>query len=355
MIINHNISAINAFNKYQINVSNVSKHLERISSGLKINRAADDAAGLGISEKMRAQIRGLYQAARNAQDGINLIRTAEGYLGQITSILQRIRELAVQSATGTYTDEDRVAISTEVRQLVNEIDRIASQAQFNTIRLLRGALRRPYGWTPNGAANVRAPSPGVLGSRVEGVTSAIPQVAQEGPRANKNTLPPARNTVVPGDVHDFLYTPTDPADKYAAGGLYIHVGANMDERIKLYIENNSAMALGLRNPNTREIDEDVKMLNIDAANRAISKLDRALNYVNKQRADLGAMENRLVGIVVTNNMAAANIQAAESQIRDANMAKEMSELLKSQILTRASAAMLAQSLQLPRMAIQLLE
>ena len=345
MIIYHNINAINANRQLSILNTKLGKSIEKLSSGLKINRAADNAAGLAISEKMRAQIRGLYQAARNAQDGISFLQTAEGYLNQITSILQRIRELAVQAATGTYTDEDRYNIKVEVEQLVKEIDRIASQAQFNTLRLLKGGFRRPH-WMPFGnrpganfTTNTASKNNPVLGAMVP---TPFPNLAR---------------TEVAGDVHELYYKPTDPADLENKGGLYIHVGANMDERIKVYIQNNSAIALGLRRADKVtqfELDPDITMLDVDKANRALKKLDAALFYVNRQRADIGAFQNRLEGIVRTNEYAAQNLQAAESQIRDTNMAKEMANFTKLQILTRATAAMLVQANSIPQLVVRLL-
>ncbi len=336
MIINHNLSAIDAHRHLKINTFNVNKNMEKLSSGLRINRAGDDAAGLAISEKMRAQIRGLHQASRNAQDGINFLQTAEGYLNQTTMLLQRLRELAVQSATGTYTNEDRYQIKVEVEQLVHEVDRIASQAEFNTLKMLRGGFRDDN-WQPfkdmqqtNAAVGANPPTP----------------------------FPPIENTKLEGDVHDMYYKAADNADTGSHGGLIVHIGPNMDQRVKVYIQNNSAIALGLRDAasigNAFKLDDDVSLLTQDGANRAIAKLDSALFYINRQRADIGGFQNRLEGVVKTVDYAAQNLQASESQIRDVDMAKEMVDFVKNQILSQSSAAMLTQANARPQLVMRIL-
>jgi flagellin len=343
MIINHNLSAIDAHRQLKINNFYTQKNIEKLSSGLRINRAGDDAAGLAISEKMRAQIRGLHQASRNAQDGISFLQTAEGYLNQITMILQRLRELAVQSATGTYTNEDRYQIRVEVEELVHEVDRIASQAEFNTLRLLRGGFRK-VGWQP-----------------FKDMQGNLSTSAGSGPQPSQGAQPPTpfpklENTELAGDVHDVYYKPTDGADG-DQGGLYVHIGPNMDQRVKVYIQNNSGISLGLRDAASVtdfKLDDDVSLLDQDGANRALKKLDAALFYVNRQRADIGGFQNRLEGVIKTVDYAAENLQSAESQIRDVDMAKEMVDFVKNQILAQSTSAMLVQANARPQLVMRIL-
>ncbi len=274
MVINHNMSAL--YSNRQLGVTNASlqKDMEKLSSGMKINRAGDDASGLAVSEKMRSQIRGLNQASMNAANGISFIQTTEGYLQETTDILQRIRELAVQASNGIYTDEDRMQIQVEVSQLVAEVDRIASSAQFNGMNMLTGRFAR----------------------------------VQDG------------------------NAPT--------ASMWLHIGANMDQRIAVYIGTMTASALGLRDT---AADGVIQLATPEDANRTIGTIDEALQVVNKQRADLGAYQNRLEHTVRGIDIAAENTQAAESRIRDTDMAKQMVEYTKNQILLQAGTAMLAQA------------
>ena len=224
MVINHNMSSLYADRVLGISNDGIMKNIEKLSSGERINRAGDDASGLAVSEKMRSQIRGLNQASRNIENGVSFIQTTEGYLTETTDILQRVRELAVQSANGIYTDEDRMQIQVEVSSLIAEVDRIASQAQFNGMNMLTGRFARATG----------------------------------------------ENTVT--------------------ASMWFHVGANMDQRVQAYIGTMTASALGLRNVGNEEI---MALSDPDSANRAIGTLDEALKKINKQRADLGAYQNRL--------------------------------------------------------------
>lgn len=274
MIINHNLSSINAnrvlFNRGEAQSSNMRK----LASGMRITRAGDDASGLAVSEKMRAQIRGLDRASQNAQDGISFIQTTEGYLGETTSILQRVRELSIQSSNGIYTAEDRMQIQVEISQLVQEVDRIASHAEFNGLKMLTGRFaNQASGGTPTAS-------------------------------------------------------------------MWFHVGANMDQRIQAFVGTMTAKGLGLVNPAS---DETISVSAPEKANRAIGVIDEALKKVNKQRADLGAYQNRLDHVTSSVEIGAENLQAAESRIRDVNMAKEMSEMTKNQILGQAGVSMLAQA------------
>ena len=285
MVINHNMSAQFANRSTGLTELSTTKNMEKLSSGMKINRAGDDASGLAVSEKMRAQIRGMNQASTNAQNGISFIQTTEGYLQETTDIVQRIRELAVQSSNGIYSDEDRMQIQVEVSQLVAEVDRIASQAQFNGMNMLTGRFAKPTG----------------------------------------------ENTVT--------------------GSMWFHIGANMDQRTQVFIGTMSASALGLRNIGSEEI---LTLAGPDDANRAIGTLDEALKKINKQRADLGAYQNRLEKTVVGLDIGAENLQASESRIRDTDMAKEMVDFTKNQVLTQAGTAMLAQANQSSQNVLSLL-
>lgn len=285
MIINHNLSAMYAQRENNMNNMNVARNIEKLSSGLRINRAGDDASGLAVSEKLRSQIRGLHQASRNASDGISLIQTTEGYLQETTDILHRIRELAIQASNGIYTAEDRTQIQVEVSQLVDELDRVASHAEFNGLTLLTGRFAR------QDATNV--------------VTAS----------------------------------------------MWFHIGANLDQREQVFIGTMSAASLGMRNLASNEI---ISISTPDSANRNIGVVDTALQVVNKQRADLGAYQNRLEMTITGLDIGAENLQASESRIRDVNMAREMIEFTKNQILAQASTAMIAQGNAQPQSVLQLL-
>jgi flagellin len=250
--------------------------MEKLSSGLRINRAGDDAAGLAISEKMRGQIRGLDQASRNAQDGISLIQTAEGALNETHSILQRMRELAVQAANDTNVGEDRDQIGKEIAQLQAEIDRIADQTEFNTKKLL-----------------------------------------------NTNT---------------------------EAATIVFQVGANKDQIIQLDIGNMTAASLGVA---TGSVIID-NTTSATAISKAITIINAAINKVSTERAKLGAYQNRLEHTINNLNTSSENLQAAESRIRDVDMAKEMMNYSKNNILQQAAQAMLAQANQQPQGVLQLL-
>jgi flagellin len=285
MIINHNMSAIFARNQLKHTSSQLDNSIEKLSSGLRINRAGDDASGLAVSEKMRAQIRGLQQASRNAENGISFIQTTESYLQSTQNILHRLRELSVQSANGIYSEEDRMQIQVEVSQLVDEIDRVASHAQFNGLNMLTGRFAQDFG----------------------------------------------ENTVT--------------------GSMWLHIGANMDQRERLYIGTMTSGALAIRQLGTAEI---ISISTPEQANRAIGVVDSALRIVNKQRADLGAYQNRLEVAVTGIDMGAENLQAAESRIRDADMAAEMVDYTKQAILVQAGTAMLAQANAKTQTVLQLL-
>ena len=288
MIINHNMSAL--FTDRQLKFNNIAsdKDMEKLSSGLRINRAGDDASGLAVSEKMRSQIRGLRMAGENAQNGISFIQTAEGYLQESQDIMQRLRELSVQASNGIYSDEDRMQIQVEVSQLVNEVNRIASHAQFNGMNMLTGRFARPTG--------------------ENAVTSS----------------------------------------------MWLHIGANMDQRVRVIIGTMTAQGLGIQGVNGLPSNATfISLSSPDRANAAIGVLDHALRLVNKQRADLGAYQNRLEYAMKGLAVGAENLQAAESQIRDTDMASQMVEFVKDQILVQSSTAMLAQANTKPQSVLQL--
>jgi flagellin len=268
MIINHNIAALNTLRQLDANTNATQKSLEKLSSGLRINRASDDAAGLAISEKMRAQIRGLDMANKNAQDGISLIQTAEGALNETHSILQRMRELAVQSANDTNTDQDRQQLQAEIDQLLSEIDRISTDTEFNTKKLLDGSFTATF-----------------------------------------------------------------------------QIGANQGQSITFSIATMDTTGLTLTG-----LDISTQT----GADAAIASLDDAINAVSTERAKLGALQNRLEHTINNLGTASQNLTAAESRIRDVDMAKEMAEFTKNSILNQAAQAMLAQANQLPQGVLQLL-
>jgi len=286
MIINHNLSAMFADRELKNTNLNVTKGMEKLSSGIRINRAGDDASGLAVSEKMRSQIRGLQRASATALDGISFIQVAEGYLQETQDIIQRMRELAVQASNGVYSAEDRLMIQVEVSQLVDEVDRIASHAQFHGMNLLTGRFARETG------ANV------------------------------------------------------------LTGSLWFHIGANMDQRERAFIGTMTSKGLGIRNVGDNSF---ITISNADAANRSIGVLDASLRKINKQRADLGAYQNRLEHAIRGIDIGAENTQAAESRIRDADMAHEMVAYTKNQVLAQSGTAMLAQANQKTQQVLQLLQ
>jgi flagellin len=270
MIINHNMSAINANRSLKFNEWEIGKSMEKLSSGMRINKAGDDASGLAVSEKMRTQIQGLRQAERNTEDGMSFIQTAEGYLEQTASIIQRVRVLSVQAANGIYSNEDRQLIQVEVSALVDEVDRLASQAEFNRFKVLTGA-----------------------------------------------------------------YSRTNPK-----ASMWFHLGANKDQRERVYIGTMTAQALRFRDGTGKVL---VTLSAPGGANDSIGIMDAALQRLAKQRADLGAYFNRLEMTAKGLMSAYENTQASESRIRDADMAEEMVGFSKNQILVHAGTAMLAQA------------
>ena len=282
MIINHNLSAVFSHRILKSNYSAMDKDMEKLSSGLRINRAGDDASGLAVSEKMKAQYNGLRRATRNTEDGMSFIQTTEGYLNETQDIVHRIRVLAVQASNGIYTEEDRQQMQVEVSQLVDEIDRIASQAEFNKLKMLTGAYAR--------------------------------------------------------------LNPT--------ASMFFHVGANIHQRERVYVQTMTTAGLGLRNPTVLTF---ISLSTASKANSLIGLADNALRTISKQRADLGAYYNRLEHVAKGLMIAYENTVASESRIRDTDMAEQMTSLTKHQILSQASTAMLAQANARPQSVLQLLQ
>lgn len=283
MIINHNTAAAYANRTLGSRESAMQTNVERLSSGQRVNRAADDASGLAVSEKLRSQVRGLNQAERNIQNAVSFIQTTEGYLQNTQDILQRIRELSVQSANGIYTAEDRMLIQVEVSQLVSEINRIASHAQFNGLNMLTGRFAE---------------------------------------------------------------------NEEAENVMQFQIGANMDQAARVFIGTMTASALGLVDAQGGE--DTVSISSPEAANRAIGMVDEALQSVSRQRADLGAYQNRFEMAQSGVAIAAENLASAESQIRDTDMAGEMVSFVRNQILMQSNTAMLAQANLQPQSVLQLL-
>jgi len=278
MIINHNLSSMNANRVLGFKTKDLDKSMEKLASGLKINRAGDDASNLAVSEKLRSQIRGLNQAQKNIESGVSFIQTTEGYLDETQNIVQRLRELSVQSSNGIYSAEDRGQIQIEVNQLVDEVNRIASHAQFNGLNMLTGRF--------------------------------------------------AENSTAAGD-----------------NKMFFHVGANMDQREVMFINTMTAGALNITN---------LSLSTADKANSAIGSLDLALTKISRQRADLGGYQNRFEIAQTGVAVAAENMQGAESLIRDTNMASQMVEYTKNNILVQAGTSMLAQANQKAQSVLQLL-
>ncbi|PRR70285.1 flagellin [Neomoorella humiferrea] len=316
MIINHNVFALNAYRNLTVTNSNMAKAMEKLSSGLRINRAADDAAGLAISEKMRGQIRGLNQAVRNAQDGISMIQTAEGALNETHAILQRMRELAAQAANDTLTADDRTQIQKEINQLTEEIDRIGRTTEFNTQALLDGSFtgkKIQIGANPNQDLTVDINS--MRAAKVSGTT-----VTAGGLDVVQNKGVKVSGTVVTS----------------ATGNSAVNY-------IKLINANGTAVTAYA-----------VSVMTNSAANAAIKIFQDAIDKVSTERSKLGAIQNRLEHTIANLSVASENLTAAESRIRDVDMAQEMMNFTRSQILSQAGTAMLAQSNQIPATVLQLL-
>ncbi|MGE5495286.1 MAG: flagellin [Burkholderiales bacterium] len=377
MRINNNIMAINTHRQYTVNNSSMAKSAAKLSSGYKINTAGDDAAGLAISEKMRAQIRGLKMASKNSEDAISLVQTAEGALTETQSILQRMRELAVQSASATNEDlVDRVALQAEFAQLIEEIDDIAQDTTFNDMKLLNGTFGQKvdiqaasgiqeyangiksikfdgfassatdYTATYDLATTTWTLSGGDLGATTYTFVAADP-AAQDGPF----TISFGANGEIGSITFDFdathaAFANTTLVFNVTVGSANIQTGANEGQTMGISIGDMDSAALG------------VSTLSIDTAENAalaISAVNTAINTVSTQRANLGAYQNRLEHKINNLDTSSENLQAAESRIRDIDMAAEMTNYTQNSILVQAATSMLAQANAAPQNVLKLLQ
>jgi flagellin len=419
MIINHNLNAMNAHRQMGINLGNTAKATEKLSSGLRINRAGDDAAGLAISEKMRGQIRGLNQASRNAQDGISLIQTAEGGLNETHAILQRMRELAVQSSTDTNVEIDRGAIQDEMNQLVSEIDRISNTTEFNTQKLLNGGFKGTFQIGANEGQTVELQI-AKMDTASLGLVSTI-STAQGDTANNTNNAVLADGVYTVNEAKDALLdadgntVATITTSKITAGGAEVidltdkeilapgaqitisGNGAKYNIKNKIDAAASSALAPGNYEIKGTNLVKDGKLVGTvadkvsvtpeggtaiaaanlgltadqltdkfkftingsDVSTRAnaegsITTINKAIETVSAERSKLGAMQNRLEHTIANLDTSSENLQASESRVRDVDMAKEMMNFSKNNILQQAAQAMLAQANQAPQGVLQLL-
>ena len=412
MIINHNMNALNAHRNMGVNNTAAGKSMEKLSSGLRINRAGDDAAGLAISEKMRGQIRGLEQSSRNASDGISMIQTAEGALNETTNILQRMRELAVQSANDTNTSDDREQLQKEMTQLGEEIDRIANNTEFNTKKLLNGNMGSAQTATTGVVVNkgnlhattvtatkltelkdANNNSLGIAENDVITATWSVNGTQQTATLTVNNTTDKMEKlleqikanstantaTIVGGEINltsegtgsdkqingfsievksasgdrkeaasnalSSFAIGTQAADARTNGSANLQIGANSNQKLNLSIGDMRATSLGVKN---------LQVKNQSQANTAIKVIDEATKKVSSERANLGAAQNRLEYTISNLDNTAENLTSAESTLRDVDMAKEMMEYSKNNILNQAAQAMISQANQQPQNVLQLL-
>ncbi len=409
MIINHNIAALNTHRQLGANNNAASANLEKLSSGLQINRAGDDAAGLAISEKMRGQIRGLDMASKNAQDGISLIQTAEGALNETHDILQRMRELAVQSSNDTNTDTDRAELQKEANQLAEELTRIADNTEFNTQNLLNGDFKATFHIGANENQNLKidinamgANALGVEG-KLEAGTATIKVGDQEF--ADTNVLKNGDSVVaveVDGEYYSIGDLVVAKEGSFEAAGSAVEFeqsGGNYSEEADGQVQiggqtftgkvltddddDDKVVAVEIEGTfyalddvsfnaeegeSTLQVKPEVEPLKLEAdqafgsidistqeaADAAITKFQTAIDTVSAERSKLGAVQNRLEHTINNLGASSENLTAAESRIRDVDMAKEMMEFTKNNILTQAAQAMLAQANQQPQGVLQLL-
>jgi len=387
-----NVAAINAQRNLSLTGLRMGKVMEKLSSGYRINRAADDAAGLGISEKMRAQIRGNQQAVRNAQDGISMLQTAEGALDEVHAILQRMRELAVQAANGTYAENgaERTSIGQEILQLKNEIDRIATATKFNGQNLLTGTL----------AGTLDAASELNVGVQLNtGSDATVTKINVQGARAGSYTLTGSgtsltlthdtlgiSQTITVNDIDpnssttlnfanlgvsieivsgggktaaDLVADITDNAnDQFTvtgSGSAQLQVGANQGDNLTISFGNMQTTQLGAASNLNALITDDQNVSTIAKAETLITEIDGAIEDVNRQRGEFGAAQNRLESVIRSLGVAVENLSAAESRIRDADIAELSSQLVSQQILQQAGISILAQANQMPQAALALLK
>ncbi len=446
MIINHNITALNTHNKLSAASAAQSKSMEKLASGLRINKAGDDAAGLAISEKMRAQVRGLDQASRNAQDGISLIQTAEGALNETHDILQRMREVTNQSANGTNNDDDRKALQKEMNQLTSEITRIGNNTEFNTKKLMNGELNGTGAVQQRTTINfdtllstedstdsvkfsvdgeeytitgLNSAAPGTIpavdntnktvsigtstsaGGSIDDVVAGLQQLQAQDPSSKLAQFDISRsgtglaitakasgayagaksnnNTVLITDKGTTAATKADVTGQDAKDGLKFQVGANQDQRFSITVSDmrsgalklsgaeNDALGTGvtgavftngsentLSDKSGADAEYALDILSSDTATAALTVIDSAIKDVSSERAKLGSYQNRLDHTINNLKTSSENLTAAESRVRDVDMAKEMMNQTKNSILAQAAQAMLAQSNQTPQGVLQLL-
>lgn len=374
MIINHNIAALNTYRQFGAANAGQSKAMEKLSSGLRINRAGDDAAGLAISEKMRGQIRGLEMGSKNAQDGISLIQTAEGALNETHSILQRMRELAVQASNDTNTDTDRAELQKEVDQLIEEIDRIGNTTEFNTKKLLNGDLSGVVDTAQSASFNEvsdKAIFTAIAGATTitenktynveisSATTGGVYTLTWRDESGASGTVTTTGGAAVSiGDASITLgalstgsigaeatFTTREAVADLDDDSLTYQIGANSSQTMKVAIEDMRASALNV---------DSINVSSSQAAEASISAINKAIEDVSAQRSKLGAFQNRLEHTINNLGTASENLTAAESRIRDVDMAKEMMNQTKNSILSQAAQAMLAQANQQPQGVLQLL-
>jgi flagellin len=413
MRINNNIMAMNTHRQLGANQANGAKSLEKLSSGLRINRAGDDAAGLAISEKMRGQIRGLNQASRNAQDGISMIQTAEGALNETHAILQRMRELAVQSATDTNTAQDRSNIQDEINQLGREIDRIANTTEFNTKKLLNGSLggaqtiatgtivnsgnlgsamadatklnavldasgnnlgiangdKITATWSVNGTQKsaslavtdvalqdikalmdaIAADASVASAATAAGVTTVTAATGGTGGQINGFSIEvkasDGTRKEAASDVLSNFAVGTQAKDARNDGSANFQIGANSGQSMNLSTNDMRASTLGVY---------DLQVGTQSQASTAIKVIDQSILKVSEERSKLGSVQNRLEHTISNLGTSAENLQASESRVRDVDMAAEMMQFTKNNILQQAAIAMLAQANMAPQSVLQLL-
>ena len=392
MIINHNMNALNAHRNMGVNNTAAGKSMEKLSSGLRINRAGDDAAGLAISEKMRGQIRGLTQASRNSADGISMIQTAEGALNETTNILQRMRELAVQASNDTNTTSDRNEIQKEINALTEEVDRIANNTEFNTQKLLNGSksgekgdLVREEVEAVKGEFKIKldkdlaadnklvidgkvikfetkdVASETTIKDKIKEVFDKKYDIEVTGKKeikltqkegTDKDEFKVSLNGVELDDKKAIIVKDgvTARAEEFSEGKVSVQVGANSEQSMSIEIGDMRAQALKIVNDKGRGLSVETAQ----SANEAITAFDAALNAVSSQRANLGAVQNRLEYTISNLDNTAENLTSAESTLRDVDMAKEMMEYSKNNILNQAAQAMISQANQQPQNVLQLL-
>ena len=384
MFINTNIAAINAQRNLGITGAKMSRALERLSSGLRINRAADDAAGLSISENLRSQIRGMRTASRNAQDGVSMIQTAEGAMTEVHSLLQRMRELAVQASNSTLSSDDRTAIGSEVETLKAEIDNIADRTKFNGLSLLTGALSTVDALTGTAKLGFQLTTGGVatvsnvdVGGAKAGTTYTLTKIDADTIRLSNNVdsvlvdLDVAGTTLADGTSgevkinfsgggHQLSLTVTGATSKTIANVLIdldgetvitaagsgvanFRVGANVNQDISVTFQDNRTTNLGTTNTISSLVTDDQSVSSTAKANDLLTAVDEAVVQVSSRRAKLGASQNQVEAAINSLGVAIENMSASESRIRDADIAEVSTELVTRQIMQQAGIAVLAQA------------